>query len=92
MMIPLGLARAMTPRNLTLLGLTLQTTGTLCLTIQAWGPPLYRLIGREFAFRAGDGVLIDTRKPELWPSIIGIGLLVYAVGYWPLLVAVWMTP
>jgi hypothetical protein len=80
----------MTPRGLTLVGLTLQTVGTVCITIQAWGPHLYRRIGRPFVFDTFDGGIVDEKR--WWPIVIRIGLGIYVLGYLPLFLAAWRSP
>jgi hypothetical protein len=80
----------MTARGLTLLGLTLQTVGTLCITIQAWGPGVYRRIGRPFVFDTYEGGIVDEKR--VWPVVIRVGLISYLLGYLPFFFATWMTP
>lgn len=80
----------MTVRGLTLLGLTLQTVGTLCITIKAWGPILYPWVGWKVVFDTYDDGLVDQKR--IWPIVIAVGLVSYLLGYVPLFLAVWRMP
>jgi hypothetical protein len=63
---------------LTIVGIVFQTIGTILLTVQVWSKR------SAFAFDTMEGGLID--KEGRWPKMIRWGLIVYLLGYIPLII------